>query len=53
VLAALIAQLLGAPDALALAIGVIAALVAVIGFAALVARARARVWHRVRPHFPS
>jgi hypothetical protein len=53
VLAALIALLLGAPDALALAIGVIAALVAVIGFAVLVYRSRTRVWHRVRPHFPS
>ena len=52
VLAALIAQLLGAPDAAVVAIGVIAALVAVIGFAGLVFRARARVWRGIQPRFP-
>jgi hypothetical protein len=52
VLAALIATLLGAPDATAVAIGAIAALVAVMGFAVLVARARARVWRGVHPRFP-
>jgi hypothetical protein len=53
VLAALIAQLLGAPDAAAVVSGLIAALVAVMGFAVLVARARARVWRAVQPRFPS
>jgi len=53
VLAALIAQLLGSPDAAAVAIGASAALVAVIGFAVLVARWRARVWREVQPRFPS
>jgi hypothetical protein len=52
VLAALIAQLLGSPDAAAVAIGVIAALGAVIGFAVLVFRARTRVWRGFQPRFP-
>jgi hypothetical protein len=52
VLAALIATLLGSADATAVAIGAIAALVAVMGFAVLVARARARVWRGVPPRFP-
>jgi hypothetical protein len=52
VLAALIAVLLGAPDAAAVAIGAGAALVAVIGLAVLVFRARTRVWRRVQPRFP-
>ena len=53
VLAALIAQLLGAPDATAVAIGASAALVAVIGFAVVVAQWRTRVWRRVQPRFPN
>jgi hypothetical protein len=53
VLVALIALQLGAPDAAAVASGVSAALVAVIGFAVLVYRARTRVWRGVHPHFPS
>jgi hypothetical protein len=52
VLAALIALLLGAPDVAAVAIGVVAALVAVSGFAMLVFRARTRVWRGVQPRFP-
>jgi hypothetical protein len=53
VLAALIAQLLGALDATAVAIGASAALVAVIGFAVVVAQWRTRVWRRVQPRFPN
>jgi hypothetical protein len=52
VLAALIALQLGSTDLAAVATGVIAALVAVIGFAALVFRARTRVWRGVQPRFP-
>jgi hypothetical protein len=52
VLVALITQLLGTPDAAAAAIGASAALLAIIGFAVLVARWRTRVWRRVQPHFP-
>jgi hypothetical protein len=52
VLAALIALLMGSSDAAAVAIGVIAVLVAIIGLAVLVSRWRAQVWRRVRPHFP-
>ena len=52
VLVALIALQLGSPDAAAVALGVIAALVAVIGFAVLVFRARTRVWRGVQPRFP-
>jgi hypothetical protein len=52
VLAALIAQLLGAPDAAAVAIGAIATLAAVMGFAVLVYRARRRVWRTVHSRFP-
>jgi hypothetical protein len=52
VLIAIIALLLGAPDAVALASGVIAALVAVVGLAVLVYRARTRVWRGLRPRFP-
>jgi hypothetical protein len=53
VLVALIALLLGAPDAAAVAIGAAAALVAVIGFAVLVFRARTRVWRGIHPRFPA
>jgi hypothetical protein len=52
VLVALIALQLGSPDAAAVALGVIAALVAVVGFALLVFRARTRVWRGVHPRFP-
>jgi hypothetical protein len=52
VLAALIALLLGFPDAAAVAIGVAAALGAVIGFALLVFRTSTRVWHGVQTRFP-
>jgi hypothetical protein len=53
VLVALIAQLLGSPDAAAVAIGVIAALVALMGLAVLVFRARTQVWRGIHPRFPS
>jgi hypothetical protein len=52
VLVALIAQFLGAPDVAAVAFGVIAVLVGVMGFAVLVFRARTRVWRGIQPHFP-
>jgi hypothetical protein len=52
VLAALTAELLGAPDAAAVALGASAALGALIGFAVLVAQWRRRVWRRVQPRFP-
>jgi hypothetical protein len=52
VFAALIAQILGAPDAAVVATGAVAALAGVIGFAVLVLRARTRVWRGVHPRFP-
>jgi hypothetical protein len=52
VLVALIALQLGSPDAAAVTIGVVAVLVAVIGFAVLVFRMRTRVWRAVQPRFP-
>ena len=52
VLAALIAQLLGTPDAAAVAIGAAAALVGITGFAVLVFWARTRAWRGVHSRFP-
>ena len=53
VFAALIAQILGAPDAAVVATGAVAALAGVMGFAVLVLWARTRVWRGVHPRFPS
>lgn len=52
VLAAIIAQLLGAQDAVILAVGVVAALAAVVGHGALAYRAITRAWRAIRPRFP-
>jgi hypothetical protein len=52
VLAALIAQLLGTPDAAAVAIGAAAALVGITGFAVLVFWTRRRAWRGVHTRFP-
>ena len=53
VFAALIAQILGAPDVAVVATGAVAALAGVIGFAVLVLQTRTRVWREVHPRFPS
>jgi hypothetical protein len=52
VLAALIAQALGAPDAASLAVGVVAALAAALGHAALAFRSIKRGARAIRPRFP-
>jgi hypothetical protein len=53
VLAALISQMLGAPDTITLVVGVVAALVAVIGHGALAFAAFTRSWRAVCPRFPA
>jgi hypothetical protein len=51
VLVTLIIQLIGASDVAAVAVGAIAVLMAVMGFAVLVFRARTRVWRGIQPRF--
>lgn len=52
VLAALIAQTLSAPDAVAVAVGIVTALAASACLGVLAYRARNRAWRAVRPRFP-
>jgi hypothetical protein len=53
ILAALLAQALGAPDMAVVVIGVVVTLMAIVGHVALVFREIARVRSRVHPRFPS
>ncbi|HEX6541770.1 MAG TPA: hypothetical protein VF040_08455, partial [Ktedonobacterales bacterium] len=52
VLAALIAQALGASEAANLVIGVVAALAAAVGYGTLVFRQMTRAWRALSPRFP-
>jgi hypothetical protein len=52
VLTALIAQTLGAPEAVNLVIGVVAALAAAVGYGTLASRQMTRAWRALRPRFP-
>lgn len=52
VLAALIAQTLGAPEAANVMIGVVAALAAAVGYGTLAFRAMTKAWRALRPRFP-
>jgi hypothetical protein len=53
VLAALIADALGTPEAATVAVGVVAALAVAFGYGMLAFRAITRAWHAVRPRFPA